>query len=240
MTKSKIEWTESTWNPFTGCSKISAGCLNCYAEKMAHRLKAMGNKKYRNDFEFTVHRSLFDFPLQQKKPLTIFVNSMSDTFHENAEEKDIVKIFQIMKMAPWHTFQVLTKRSERARDIADRIEWAKNIWLGVTVESVENLFRLNHLRDIPAAVKFLSLEPLLGPLPNLDLNLIDWVIVGGESGPKSRPMEKEWVVEIKERCQKAKVPLFFKQWGGTNKKKSGRLLENQTWDEYPRLMELDT
>jgi len=165
---------------------------------------------------------------------------MSDTFHEDANDIDIVSLFDSMGKAPWHTFQVLTKRSERARAITDQIEWAKNIWLGVTVESVESFFRLNHLRDIPAAVRFLSLEPLLGPLPNLDLNGIDWVIVGGESGPKSRPMEKEWVVEIKESCQKAKVPFFFKQWGGINKKKSGRLLEKRTWDEYPRLRELDT
>ncbi|ABW66090.1 DUF5131 family protein [Desulfosudis oleivorans] len=232
--KSKIEWTESTWNPFTGCTKISSGCQNCYAEKMARRLKAMGNPKYKNGFKFTIHRELFEFPQQHRKPLTIFVNSMSDTFHEKADDDVVVSLFDSMAKAPWHTFQVLTKRSMRAKDIAAQIEWAKNVWLGVTVESTENLFRLDHLKDIPAAVRFLSLEPLLGPLPNLDLNGIDWVIVGGESGPKSRPMEEDWVLEIKELCLQAKVPFFFKQWGGINKKRAGRLLENRTWNNYPR------
>jgi protein gp37 len=231
--KSKIEWTECTWNPFTGCTKVSAGCLNCYAEKMAKRLKAMGNPKYRNGFEFTVHRQFYDFPLHQKNPLTIFVNSMSDTFHENADNDDIFKLFHIMKMAPWHTFQVLTKRSRRAMDIADEISWSKNVWLGVTIESEDNLTRAEHLRKTSATVKFLSLEPLLEPLPNLDLEGIDWVIVGGESGPKSRPMEEEWVIEIKDRCIQANVPFFFKQWGGVNKKKTGRILRNKTWDELP-------
>ena len=231
--KSKIEWTECTWNPFTGCTKISSGCVNCYAEKMARRLKAMGNDKYKDGFQFRIHKELYDFPKKQKKALTIFVNSMSDSFHEEATDEDILSLFKIMGEAPWHTFQVLTKRSERAMTLANQIEWAKNIWLGVTIESKENLFRLDHLRKIPAAVKFLSLEPLLGPLPSLNLSGIDWVIVGGESGPKSRPMDEEWVVEIKESCLYANVPFFFKQWGGTNKKKSGRLLENRTWDEYP-------
>ena len=231
--KSKIEWTECTWNPFTGCTKVSAGCQNCYAEKMAKRLKAMGNLKYKNGFDFTIHKQLYDFPLHQRNPLTIFVNSMSDTFHENADNEDILKLFRIMKMAPWHTFQVLTKRSKRAMDIAGDISWSKNIWLGVTIESEDNLTRADHLRQISAAVKFLSLEPLLEPLHKLDLKGIDWVIVGGESGPKSRPMKEEWVIEIKDKCKQANVPFFFKQWGGVNKKKSGRLLRNKTWDELP-------
>lgn len=217
----------------TGCSKVSPGCLNCYAEKMANRLRAMGNRKYQNGFNFTVHSNVFSYPLRWRKPHSIFVNSMSDTFHESCTDVDILSLFQIMEEAHWHIFQVLTKRSDRMRTLVKRLLLPQNIWLGVTIESMDFSCRADHLRDTPAVLKFLSLEPLLGPLPNLNLEGIDWVIVGGESGPKARPMKKEWVVEIKELCHSYGVPFFFKQWGGVNKKQAGRLLEGRTWDDLP-------
>ena len=235
-TKSKIEWTESTWNPVTGCSKISLGCKNCYAERLAFRLQKMGQQNYRNGFELTVHEHVLNRPLSWKKPQTIFVNSMSDLFHKDVPEDFILKTFDVMAKANWHIFQVLTKRSERLVEMNATIDWPQNVWMGVSVENKEYKYRIDHLRQTDAVVKFLSLEPLLGPLPELNLNSIDWAIVGGESGPKARSMELRWVTGIRDQCSIAKVPFFFKQWGGVNKKKSGRLLDGRTWDEMPKLL----
>jgi len=233
MANSKIEWTESTWNPVTGCTKISSGCKNCYAERMAKRLQKMGQPNYMNGFQVTLHEHILDYPLRWKKPQTIFVNSMSDLFHEQIPEVFILKVFDVMKKAHWHTFQVLTKRSQRLKELAKQLEWPSNVWIGVSVENEDVQFRIDALKEVPASVRFLSLEPLLGPLPFIELANIDWVIVGGESGPRARPIKEEWVIEIKEQCVKQNVPFFFKQWGGVNKKKSGRLLEGKTWDEMP-------
>lgn len=230
-----IEWTESTWNPLTGCTKVSPGCANCYAERMALRLKAMGNLNYANGFNVTMHENVLELPLRWGKPQTIFVNSMSDLFHEDVPEQFIFRVFDIMRRADWHHFQVLTKRSNKLIDLSPRLKWMPNIWMGVSVEDQDYTFRLDHLRGTGADVKFLSLEPLLGPISNLNLEGIDWVIVGGESGPRSRPMKESWVIDIRNQCQEAKVPFFFKQWGGTNKKKAGRKLEGRTWDEMPLL-----
>lgn len=230
---SSIEWTEATWNPLTGCTKLSPACKNCYAERMSLRLKAMGQPNYARGFQVTPHEQILDLPLRWKKPQTIFVNSMSDLFHEDVPEEFILRVFDVMHSANWHSFQVLTKRSERLLKLAPQLTWAPNIWMGVSVENQDYTFRINDLRKTGARVKFLSLEPLLGPIPGLDLQGIDWVIVGGESGPKSRTIEASWVIEIRDQCQRAKVPFFFKQWGGTNKKKSGRELEGRTWDDMP-------
>jgi protein gp37 len=231
--KSKIEWTESTWNPITGCTKISQGCKNCYAERMAHRLKAMGNPSYKKGFELTLQEHLLERPLRWKKPQMVFVNSMSDLFHQDVPLEFIHKIFNVMENAHWHTFQILTKRSSRLLELNSEIDWPENIWMGVSVESADYKYRIDNLRKTNAYIKFLSLEPLLSSLGNLNLTNIDWVIVGGESGPRSRPIAKEWVLEIKDQCQKNNTPFFFKQWGGVNKKKNGRLLENRTWDDMP-------
>ncbi len=231
---SHIEWTESTWNPVTGCSKISPGCKNCYAERMAIRLHAMGQLNYKNGFNLTMHESALDLPLRWKKPQTIFVNSMSDLFHKDVPLKFIQKIFSVMRQAYWHRFQILTKRSERLSVLNKELLWAPNIWMGVSVETHAFLYRIAHLKQTNAPIKFLSLEPLLGPVGNMHLNGIDWVIVGGESGPYARPMKAEWVVDIKNQCQRNNTPFFFKQWGGLNKKKTGRLLEGQTWNQMPK------
>jgi len=233
MATSKIEWTESSWNPVTGCTKVSEGCRNCYAERMARRLKAMGQPNYGNGFKVTCHPHTLTLPLKWKKPRTIFVNSMSDLFHEEISLAFLDEIFFTMNEARWHTFQVLTKRAEYMARVAGRFNWTPNIWVGVTVESAKHVDRMDFLRDVPAAVRFLSLEPLLGPIPDLDLKGIDWVIVGGESGPGARPMQKEWVLEIRDRCLDADVPFFFKQWGGVQKKKTGRLLEDKIWAQMP-------
>ncbi|MBY0540590.1 MAG: phage Gp37/Gp68 family protein [Campylobacterales bacterium] len=234
MSKSKIEWTGSTWNPITGCTKYSDGCTNCYAEKMANRLKNMGLKKYENAFNLTLHYENIEDPLFMKKPQTIFVCSMSDIFHKDVPDEFILKLFEVMNKAHWHTFQVLTKRAERIKELNDSITWTKNIWLGTTVESQKVTHRIDYLRESGAYIKFLSIEPLLTPINNLNLKNIDWVIVGGESGAKARPMLKEWVVDIKNQCNTQEVPFFFKQWGGKNKKKAGRLLDNNTYDEMPK------
>lgn len=231
--RSSIEWTESTWNPVTGCTKVSPGCKHCYAERMARRLKAMGQPNYANGFELTLHEHALELPLGWKKPQTVFVNSMSDLFHKDVPFEFIQRVFDVMQRAHWHRFQVLTKRSERLLELSPRLEWASNIWMGVSVETLTYTFRIDHLRQTGARVKFLSLEPLLGPLPDLNLADIDWVIVGGESGPGARPMEPEWVIEIRDQCLAAEVPFFFKQWGGFNKKQAGRELEGRTWDEMP-------
>jgi len=237
-TKSAIEWTESTWNPLTGCTKISPGCKHCYAERMARRLKAMGQPNYANGFKLTMHEDALELPLRWKKPQTIFVNSMSDLFHEDVPDGFILSVFDVMRRASWHRFQVLTKRSERLAEISQSLPWAANIWMGVSVENADYAFRIDHLRQTGAHIKFLSLEPLLGPLPQLDLSGMDWVIVGGESGPGARPMDREWVIDIQRQCQGAGVPFFFKQWGGIQKKKAGRLLEGRTWDEMPETGQL--
>ena len=231
--RSAIEWTSSTWNPVTGCRKISPGCTHCYAERMAKRLQAMGQKNYARGFEVTLHPHCLNLPLSWKRPQLIFVNSMSDLFIEEVPDNFILKVFDIMNRAPWHTFQVLTKRSERLSEVSSSLTWSENIWMGVTVENADYARRIAHLRTTPARVKFLSLEPLLGPITGLNLNGIDWVIVGGESGPGARAMEEEWVIDIKEQCNRSGVPFFFKQWGGVRKKAAGRELEGRTWDEMP-------
>jgi len=232
-TKSSIEWTESTWNPITGCNKISPGCKNCYAERMAKRLKAMGSPNYVDGFKLTLHEHILKLPLNWKKPQTIFVNSMSDLFHKNVPIEFILRVFDVMNKTPWHTYQVLTKRSDRLKELNKKLTWGKNIWMGVSVENQDYTYRIDDLRKTDAYVKFLSIEPLIGPVRKLKLSKIKWVIVGGESGPKARPMNEEWVLDIKDQCLEAEVPFFFKQWGGKNKKKAGRLLEGKTWDELP-------
>jgi protein gp37 len=235
MAQSSIEWTESTWNPLTGCTKISPGCKHCYAERMAKRLQGMGQPRYANGFTLTLHEDILELPLSWKKPQLIFVNSMSDMFHEDVPAAFIHKMFDVMRRAAWHQFQVLTKRADRLREMSQSIAWSENVWMGVSVERRDYVSRIDDLRSTGARVKFVSAEPLLGPLRTLDLRGIDWVIVGGESGPGARPIEEAWVLEIQARCQKAQVPFFFKQWGGVNKKKAGRLLQGRTWDELPRL-----
>jgi len=232
--RSSIEWTESTWNPVTGCTKVSPGCAHCYAERMAKRLQAMGQPNYVNGFKVAIHEHVVELPLRWKKPQAIFVNSMSDLFHKNVPASFIARLFRVMNNANWHRFQILTKRSGRLRQLAPNLRWAPHIWMGVTVESAPYLRRADDLRETEAHVKFLSLEPLLGPLPTLNLEAIDWVIVGGESGPRARPMSADWVRPIRDACLAAGVPFFFKQWGGTRKAKTGRLLDGRTWDEMPR------
>ncbi len=232
---STIEWTESTWNPLTGCTKISPGCKNCYAERMSVRLRAMGQANYANGFRLTLHEAALDLPLHWKKPQTVFVNSMSDLFHKDVPPAFIQRVFEVMKRASWHRFQVLTKRSDRLLELSPVLPWETNVWMGVSVESEDYTYRIDHLRQTSAATKFLSLEPLLGPLRRLDLSGIDWVILGGESGPGSRKMDPSWVSDIRDQCKHLKIPFFFKQWGGVNKKKAGRLLEGRTWDEMPYL-----
>ena len=230
---SKIEWTESTWNPITGCTKISAGCKNCYAERMSLRLQAMGTKKYSKGFALQLHQDILQQPLLKKKPETIFVNSMSDLFHKDVPMSFIQQVFTVMRQANWHNFQVLTKRSSRLARVDMELSWPKNVWVGVSVESQDFVFRIEQLRSTNANIKFLSIEPLIGEISCLDLAGIDWVIVGGESGPGARPMKGEWVSRIRDICLEQQVPFFFKQWGGTNKKKTGRQLEGRTWDEMP-------
>jgi protein gp37 len=231
---SSIEWTESTWNPLTGCTKVSPGCKHCYAERMAKRLKAMGQPNYANGFRLTLHEDSLELPLRWKKPQMIFVNSMSDLFHKDVPLEFIQRVFDVMRRARWHTFQVLTKRSGRLAQLQAGLDWPENVWMGVSVETAAYTGRIDDLRRTQARTKFLSLEPLLGPLPGLDLRAIDWVIVGGESGPGARPMEREWVVDIRRQCQRTRVPFFFKQWGGVFKSRAGRELDGRTWDEMPQ------
>jgi len=232
--KSAIEWTESTWNPVTGCKKISPGCQHCYAERMAKRLQAMGQKNYIDGFNPAVHPRVLELPLSWKKPQTVFVNSMSDLFLADVPSDFIKQVFDVMQQANWHIFQVLTKRAERLADLSRALPWTSHIWMGVSIENNDYIHRADLLRATGAHVKFLSLEPLLGPLPDLSLKGIDWVIVGGESGPGARAMREDWVLEIKERCLEAKVPFFFKQWGGFNKKKAGNKLQGKKWEEMPQ------
>lgn len=231
---SKIEWTESTWNPVTGCSKISVGCKNCYAERMALRLRAAGSPNYANGFKVTLHPHALEIPLRWKQPRTIFVNSMSDLFHKDVPFDFISKVFDVMCRAFHHRFQILTKRSSRLLKLSSRLTWPKNVWMGVTAENSDCTFRIDDLRKTGAAIKFISFEPLLDSIANINLEGINWVIVGGESGPKARPMESKWVTNIRDQCLSADVSFFFKQWGGKNKKKTGRLLGGRTWDETPQ------
>ena len=231
--RSRIEWTESTWNPLTGCTKISPGCRHCYAERMARRLQAMGQPNYTHGFRLMMHEHVLERPLHWKKPQMVFVNSMSDLFHQDVPFDYVQKVFDVMRRASWHTFQVLTKRSKRLHELDRSIDWPINVWMGVSVENDDYIFRIDHLRQTNAHLKFLSLEPLLGPLPHLDLSNIDWVIVGGESGPGARLMAREWVIDIKEQCRAAGMPFFFKQWGGVHRSRNGRMLEGRTWDEIP-------
>ena len=230
---SKIEWTEMTWNPVTGCSKISEGCKRCYAERMSARLRSMGVEKYKRGFEVAEHESVLQEPLRWRKPRLVFVNSMSDLFHDAVGSDFIQAVFEVMNRSPQHTFQVLTKRPRRALALDGRLHWTGNIWLGVSIESERWLGRLQTLRKTGARTKFLSFEPLLGPLSDLDPSDVDWVIAGGESGPGARPVNPSWVQDIRDNCVEAGVPFFFKQWGGINKKRSGRTLDGRTWDEMP-------
>jgi protein gp37 len=232
---SEIEWTESTWNPVTGCTKLSAGCKNCYAERMAKRLQAMGQPNYQNGFELTLQPQMLELPLRWKRPQRIFVNSMSDLFHIDVPLAYIHRVFDVMRRANWHTFQVLTKRGDRLLALDPQLDWPSNVWMGVSVENQAVTDRIEALRGTRAHVKFLSLEPLLESLPRLNLTGIDWVIAGGESGPRSRSMRAEWVRDIREQCNAASVAFFFKQWGGTRKKRTGRELDDRTWDEMPKV-----
>ncbi|MDP2871803.1 MAG: phage Gp37/Gp68 family protein [Bacillota bacterium] len=233
MALSTIEWTEASWNPVTGCTKISPGCAHCYAERMAARLKGMGQPNYQHGFRVTLQPQTLGMPLLWRKPRTVFVNSMSDVFHEDVPFDFVHGIFETMEKASWHTFQLLTKRPERLLEFAREANWPDNVWAGVSVENRAYLPRLDHLREVPAAVRFVSFEPLLGSLGEINLSGIDWVIVGGESGPGARPMERSWVVEIRDQCRACGVPFFFKQWGGARKRASGRLLDGRTWDQMP-------
>jgi protein gp37 len=233
VARSAIEWTEATWNPVTGCVKVSPGCKYCYAEVMARRLQGMGQPNYRNGFRVTLQPHVLERPLAWRRPQMIFVNSMSDLFHEAVPLGFIRQVFETISRASWHTFQVLTKRAERLEEVAPLLSWPPNLWMGVSVERQDYTFRIDHLRRVPAHVRFLSLEPLLGPLDALDLTEIGWVIVGGESGHRARPMEEAWVLSIEQQCRLAGVPFFFKQWGGRNKKQAGRLLAGRTRDSMP-------
>jgi protein gp37 len=232
-TQSEIEWTEATWNPVTGCDKVSPGCAHCYAERMAKRLQGMGQRNYKRGFELTLQPHMLDLPLRWKRSKRIFVNSMSDMFHLDVPLDFIRKAFDVMRRANWHQYQVLTKRSSRLLSLDSELDWQPHIWMGVSVENTRFLHRIDDLRQTRAHVKFLSLEPLLGRLPNLDLRQIDWVIVGGESGPHARPMNPSWVSDLRDQCQDARVAFFFKQWGGVFKSKTGRELEGRTWNQMP-------
>ena len=236
---SPIEWTDSTWNPVTGCAKVSPGCAHCYAETFAERWRGIPGHPYEQGFDLKLWPQRLEQPLLWKKPRTIFVNSMSDLFHEEVPFSYIQEVFEVMAKADWHRFQVLTKRAERIEELAPKLNWPKNVWMGVSVENRDHLWRVQHLRKVPANVRFLSIEPLLGSMGRFSLKKIDWVIVGGESGPGARPMEEEWVMRIKSQCEKQGVPFFFKQWGGVQKKKWGRELEGRTWDEMPETLSVN-
>lgn len=233
--RSDIEWTDATWNPVTGCTKISTGCQNCYAERLASRLKAMGQHRYRNGFSVTLHPHLLAQPLRWAKPRMIFVNSMSDLFHKNIPSEFIKSVFEVMTKAHWHIFQILTKRAKRLERLRSKVAWPNNVWIGVTVEDQGSIPRIKHLTKVPAAVRFISLEPLLGPIHQLPLDRIDWVIVGGESGPRARPLRPEWVRNIRDHCLEKGIPFFFKQWGGFRKARNGRNLDGRTWNQMPVL-----
>lgn len=231
----QIYANRASWNPVTGCDRVSAGCVHCYAERMAHRLQKMGQAKYKNGFKVTLHDDVLTLPLTWKKPRLIFVNSMSDLFHKDVPLEFIQKVFSVMRQADWHIFQILTKRSERMLELAPKLSWPENVWAGVTVESSNYYGRLEDLRQVPAALRYVSVEPLLGPMADFPMEGIDWIILGGESGPGARPMERSWVIEIRNRCAKNNVPFFFKQWGGFNRKETGCLLDGKYYHEMPNL-----
>jgi protein gp37 len=231
--QTSIEWTNSTWNPVTGCSKISPGCQHCYAERMSRRLRAMGQARYANGFAVTLHPDALGLPLKWRRPQMIFVNSMGDLFHEDVPDDFVRAVFAVMERASQHVFQVLTKRAERLSSLAGSLPWPPNVWVGVTVETADYLDRIRHLQAVPAAVRFVSLEPLLGPITHLPVSGLDWVIVGGESGPGARPMHVGWARSLRDQCEAAGVPFFFKQWGGVRRTSAGRLLDGRTWDQYP-------
>lgn len=235
MNKTTIDWTEFSWNPITGCTPISPGCKNCYAKKIALEKQKKGEDKYRKGFGLTFHPSLLRKPLKWKEPKRVFVNSMSDLFHKDVPESFIMRVFWVMSLAPQHQFQILTKRSERLYGMRNDLHWWSNIWAGVSVENADYLYRIDHLRATGAKMKFLSIEPLLGPLDGMDLTDIDWVIVGGESGPGARPVKEGWVKDIRDQCIASDVPFFFKQWGGVNKKKHGCVLEGKVWEQVPEI-----
>ena len=237
--KSTIEWTNSTWNPVTGCTKVSSGCKHCYAETFAERWRSIPGHHFEQGFDLRLWPDRVDVPLTWKKPRTIFVNSMSDLFHEKIPLAFIRRVFQTMERASWHTFQILTKRSEKLAEVAPDLNWPANVWMGVSVESAQYLWRADHLRQVPTIVRFLSLEPLLGPLGPIDLSGIHWVIVGGESGPGARPIKAAWARDIRKQCRQKRVPFFFKQWGGVQKKKGDRILDGRTWDGMPQGHQLE-
>lgn len=237
-TNSKIEWTDATWNPVRGCTKISPGCKHCYAERFAERFRGVKGHPFEQGFDLRLIPAKVAEPLSWRKPQRIFVNSMSDLFHDTVPTKYIQGVFDVMNQADWHQYQVLTKRAERLEALSNVLPWAPHIWVGVSVENKDYLWRIDHLRRTKAHIKFLSIEPLLGPLGKINLRGIDWVIVGGESGPGARGMDGEWVTDIKDQCVKAGVAFFFKQWGGVQKKRHGRELEGRTWDEMPELVTL--
>lgn len=230
---SPIEWTDATWNPVTGCSKVSPGCKFCYAERLAHRLQAMGQRNYINGFRLTLQPHMLDQPCRWRNPRRVFVNSMSDLFHDDVPAAYIFKVFEVMRSACWHQYQILTKRSERLLELNPVLKWQSQIWMGVSVENDDYIFRVDHLRRTDARIKFLSIEPLLGRLHKLSLRGIDWVIAGGESGPGARAMDAEWVRELRDRCIRARVPFFFKQWGGVFKSRTGRVLDGRVWNQMP-------
>lgn len=236
MNKSAIEWTETTWNPITGCTKISDGCKNCYAERFAKRLQAMGNRSYRNGFDLTLHPHLLSKPKDIKKPSLIFANSMSDIFHESVPFSYIVSIFDVIHSCPQHIFQILTKRSSRMLNLSSTLDWPDNLIMGVTIESNKYNYRADNLRKTNAIYKFISFEPLLTDVSCTNIDSIDWVIVGGESGHGARPIDPSWVMNLRDKSLRLDIPFFFKQWGGANKKKAGKQLDGKTWLQYPEVM----
>ncbi len=231
--RSAIEWTEATWNPVTGCDKVSPGCAHCYAETFAKRFEGVPGHPYEQGFELKLWPERLGIPLAWRRPRMVFVNSMSDLFHEDIPDEYVAEVFEVMREASQHTFQVLTKRHERLAQLAPELPWPENVWMGVTIENRRFVHRADYLREVPAAVRFISAEPLLGPLEGLDLDGIHWLIAGGESGARHRPVKQEWVIELRDRCEDAGVAYFFKQWGGTRSKSGGRLLEGRTWDQMP-------
>lgn len=234
MANTSIEICDKVWNPVTGCTQISAGCKHCYAERMATRLRAMGQANYANGFRVTLQPHMLELPLSWKKPSVIFVNSMSDLFHEEIPASYIERVFEVMARAPRHTFQIITKRHDRLAELGRDLRWTENVWMGVSVENGDNVHRVDALRKVEAKLRFICFEPLLGPIPKFDLTGIGWAIVGGESGPKARPLEEAWVLDLRDRFRSRGIPFFFKQWGGTNKKKTGRLLQGKIWDQMPQ------
>jgi len=231
--RSGIEWTQATWNPVTGCTKVSEGCMNCYAERLSERLRRMGNPKYRNGFEVTLHPDALDLPLKWSRPRTIFVDSMGDLFHEAVPVEFILRAISTMAQTPHHTYQILTKRSSRLVEIVGGMDLPRNVWVGVSVESSQYLSRLEDLKRVKSCVRFVSFEPLLGPIQKVDLSHVDWAIVGGESGPGARPVAADWIRDLRDQCTEAHVAFFFKQWGGVRRTAAGRLLDGRTWDEVP-------